>query len=196
MHNFAIRRRRWWVVHALGRNPLLRPSDRIEACVIVVAILIALAAAPICATAGVAVYGSHARLYAQHAHTCHTVAATVIETSARAKAPHITSIAARVTWPADGGVHTNWYRTSPAVKPGDRIDIWVDSKGLPTTPPTPVSQAAIDAVAAGGAIWIALTLSLIACVAVTRSPLNRIRGVQWEREIRSLADGGRTNRPQ
>jgi hypothetical protein len=196
MHNFAIRRRSWWVVHAFGRNPLLRPSDRVEACVIVVAILIALAAAPICAAAGVAVYGSHARLYAQHAHASHTVAATVVETSARSKAPHITSIAVKATWPVGSDVHTNWFRASPAVKTGDRIDIWVDSTGSPTTPPTPVSQAGIDAVAAGAAIWLAVTLGLMACVAMTRSPLNRIRRMQWEREIRSLADGGRTNRPQ
>ena len=55
------------------------------------------------------------------------------------------------------------------------------------------SQAGIDAVGVRGAMWFAVTLGLMACVAMTRSPLNRIRLVPWEREIRSLPDGGQTN---
>jgi len=69
MHTFALRRRSCWVARALGRNPLLRPTDRVEACVILVAILLALVAAPVCAAGGVAVYGSRARLYAEQAQT-------------------------------------------------------------------------------------------------------------------------------
>ena len=55
------------------------------------------------------------------------------------------------------------------------------------------SQAGIDAVGVRGAMWFAVTLGLMACVAMTRSPLNRIRLVQGERAIRSLPDGGQTN---
>jgi hypothetical protein len=36
---------------------------------------------------------------------------------------------------------------------------------------------------------------LMAAVGMARSPLNRIRHVQWEREIRGFADGGRSNLP-
>jgi hypothetical protein len=93
-------------------------------------------------------------------------------------------------------VRSHWYRTNREVKAGDRVDIWVDSAGFPAAPPTPASQAGIDAVGVGGAMWSAATLGLMACVAMTRSPLNRIRLVQWEREIRSLADGGQTNAAQ
>jgi hypothetical protein len=88
MHTFALRRRSCWVARALGRNPLLRPTDRVEACVILVAILLALVAAPVCAAAGVAVYGSRARLYAEQAQTRHTVAATVIEENTHTRPPH------------------------------------------------------------------------------------------------------------
>lgn len=196
MHTFALRRRSWWVARAFGRNRLLRRTDRIEACVIVSAMLLALAATPVCAAAGVAVYGSHARLYAEQAQARHTVAATVIEPSARTNAPHTNSIAVRAMWPVGVAVRTDWFRTNRAVKPGDRIDIWVDSAGVPAAPPTLASQAGIDAVGVGAGIWFAVTLGLMAFVAMTCSPLNRIRREQWDREIRSLADGGRTNRPQ
>jgi hypothetical protein len=195
MHTLALHRRSWWVARAFGRNPLLRGTDRIEACVIVLAILLALAATGVCAAAGVAVYGSHVRLYAQQARARHTVAATVIEASDQTHAPHTTGFAVRAIWPVGAGVQTHWYRTDRAVKAGDRIDIWVDSAGLPAAPPTSVSQAGIDAVGVGAAIWVAVALGLMACIAMMRSPLNRIRFAQWEREIRSLADGGQTNVP-
>jgi hypothetical protein len=193
MHIMARHRRSWWVARAFGRNLLLRPTDRIEACVIVSAILLALAATPFCAAAGLAVYGSHVRLYAEQAHARHTVAATVIQAGSQIHAPHTTGIAIRAMWPVDAGVRTHWYRTNRAVKAGDRIDIWVDRAGSPADPPTPASQAGIDAVGVGAAIWCAVALGLTACVAIARSPLNRIRLAGWEREIRSLVDGGHTN---
>lgn len=193
MRNFALRRQSW-VARAFGRNPLLRPTDRIEACVVVFAIVLVLAVTPVCAAVAVAVYGSHARLYAEQAQARHTVAATVIEASGDTHAPHITTKAVRAAWPVGVGVRTDWLRANRAVKTGDRIEIWVDGAGVPAAPPTPISQAGIDAACVGAAIWTAVTLGLIACVAMTRSPLNRIRLAQWEREIRSLADGGRTNK--
>jgi len=171
MHTFALRRRSCWVARALGRNPLLRPTDRVEACVILVAILLALVAAPVCAAGGVAVYGSRARLYAEQAQTRPTVAATVIEESTDTHVPHITSISVRATWPVGVGARTDWFRTGKAVKVGDRIDIWVDSAGLRAARPAPVSQAGMDAVDVGAAIWFGVTLGLMACVAMTRSPL-------------------------
>jgi len=122
-------------------------------------------------SAGVAVYGSRARLYAEQAQTRHTVAATVIEESTDTHVPHITSISVRATWPVGVGARTDWFRTGKAVKVGDRIDIWVDSAGLRAARPTPVSQAGMDAVDVGAAIWFGVTLGLMACVAMTRSPL-------------------------
>ena len=61
MHSFSLRYRSWWIMRAFGRNPLLRWTDRLEACVIVFAIVAALAATPVCAAAGAGVYRSHAR---------------------------------------------------------------------------------------------------------------------------------------
>ena len=49
MHAFSLRYRSSWITRAFGRNPLLRWTDRTEACVIVFAILVALAATPVCA---------------------------------------------------------------------------------------------------------------------------------------------------
>ena len=45
-----------WIVRAFGRNPLVRTSDRIEALLLILAVAVALAAAPIAGAIGTAVY--------------------------------------------------------------------------------------------------------------------------------------------
>jgi hypothetical protein len=206
MHAFSLRCRSWWVTRAFGRNPLLRWTDRTEACVIVFAILVALAATPVCAAAGIGVYRSHAPLYAEQSRARHSVTATVVETGPRPRPhqPHSTGITVLAMWLVDadgarGGevqvAHTGWMSRDRAVNAGDHIDIWVDDAGAPVTPPTPPSQAGLDAVGVGAGIWLVAALGLTAAVGMVRSPLNRIRRVQWERDIKGFTDGQRSNRP-
>jgi len=191
-------------VRAFGRNPLLRWTDRLEACVIVFAIVAALAATPVCAAAGAGVYRSRLQLYGAQSRARHTVTATVVEPGPPLHTPHATSGAVLVMWldTADGArggevqvAHTGWMSRNRAVNAGDRLDIWVDDAGTLAAAPTPPSQAGLDAVGFGAGIWFVATLGLMAAVGMARSPLNRIRHVQWEREIRGFADGGRSNRP-
>jgi hypothetical protein len=204
MHSFSLRCRSWWIARAFGRNPLLRWTDRTEAWVIMFAIVAVLAATPVCAAAGVGVYRSHARLYAEQSRARHSVTATVVETGPRPHQPHSTSITVLAMWlvagdGARGGevqvAHTGWMSRDRAVNAGDHIDIWVDDAGTPVAPPTPPSQAGLDAVGCGVGIWLVAALGLTAAVGMVRSPLNRIRGVQWERDIKGFTDGQRSNRP-
>jgi len=170
----------------------------------VFAIVAVLAATPVCAVAGAGVYRSHRALYAAQSRARHTVTATVVEPGPPLHTPHATSGAVLVMWlvGADGArggevqvAHTGWMSGNRAVNAGDRLDIWVDDAGTLAAAPTPPSQAGLDAVGFGAGIWFVATLGLMAAVGMARSPLNRIRHVQWEREIRGFADGGRSNRP-
>jgi hypothetical protein len=204
MHAFLLRYRSRWITRAFGRNPLLRWTDRTEACVIVFAALVALAATLVCAAAGVGVYRSHARLYAEQYLARHSVTATVIETGPRPHQSHSTSTTVLAMWlvAADGArggevqvAHTGWMSRVRAANAGDRIDIWVDDAGAPVAAPTPVSQAGLDAIGFGAGTWLVATLGLTAVVGMVRSPLNRIRRVQWERDIKGFTDGQRSNRP-
>ncbi len=97
MPAFSHRYRSWWIARAFGRNPLLRWTDRTEACVIVFAILVVLAATPVCAAAGMGVYTSHARLYAEQSRARHAVTATVVETGPRPHQPHSTPVSTSVS---------------------------------------------------------------------------------------------------
>jgi hypothetical protein len=194
MHTVRLHRRSWWVVCAFGRNPLLRRTDRIEAIVTAVAIIVAVAVIPIAAAVGAAVYGSRAQLYAEEAQTRHSVAATVIESNPDTSQPQITTRVVRATWGAGGAQRTDWFLTDRVAKVGDQLNIWVNDAGERAPSPTPISQAGIDAVGAGAGMWFAVALALTVLAAMIRSPLNRIRSAQWERELKSLAGGGRANR--
>ena len=204
MRVFSLRYRSWWISRAFGRNPLVRWADRTEACVIVFAILVALAATPVCAAAGVGVYRSHALLYAEQSRARHSVTATVVETGPHPHQSRSTSNTVLAMWlvAADGArggevqvAHTGWMSRDRALNAGDHINVWVDDAGVPVAAPTPPSQAGLDAVGFGVGIWLVATLGLTAAVGMVRSPLNRIRRVQWERDIKGFTDGERSNRP-
>jgi hypothetical protein len=195
MQIYRLRRTSRWLAHGFGKNPLLRRTDRVEAILVVVAVTVALAVVPVAAASGVAIYGSHVQVYDIQAQTRHRVTATVVQASRQPNVPHVTTSGARVMWASGGGMHTDWYLADHPVKPGDHIDVWVNDSGARVMPPTQRSQAVIDAIEVGAGIWLMLALVLWLLVAMGRLPLNRIRQAQWESELNSLADGGRTNRP-
>src|SRR6478672_10810898 len=145
MHAFSLRCRAWWMTRAFRRNPLLRWTDRIEACAIVFAIVAVLAATPVCAVAAAGVYRSHRALYAAQSRARHTVTAMVVEAGPPLHTPHAASGAVLAMWlvAADGArggevqiAHTGWMSRNRAVNAGDHIDIWVDDAGAPVAPPT------------------------------------------------------------
>ena len=82
---------RWWIARPLGRNPLLRAADRLEALLILVVIVGWLLVVPIAGAVGTAIYDGRHRLYAEQALTRHRVVATVVEgtatTAGRCSAP-------------------------------------------------------------------------------------------------------------
>lgn len=198
MRTVARRRRSWWVLHAFGRNPLLRWTDRIDACVIVFGILMAITATVLCVLAGVGIYRSHALVYEAQSHERHGATASVVQTAPRA--PHSARATVLVTWVVDVNagqgqptqtVRTGWVTTDRAVKNGDPVDIWVNDAGEAVPPPKPPSQAGFDAVGIGAGIWCVATLGVIAVVGFLRAPVLQIRGRTWDREMKAFAGGGR-----
>jgi hypothetical protein len=205
MRKFVLRRRQRWVARAFGRNPLLRWTDRVEACVILAAFLLALGVCAVSVAQGAAVYRSHAQLYAAQARMRHMVTATVAATGSPPREPHSTTSAVLATWPnaADGArggeLHierAEWVTTDRTVIDGDQIHLWLNDAGREVDPPTPLAQAGIDAIGVGAAVWGCAVLALIAGVALVRSRLDRIRRAQLEREIDRSASGDTTNHSQ
>jgi hypothetical protein len=205
MSALAIHRQQRLFARAFGHNPLVRWTDRAEACVVLIATLLALALNPVCIAEANGVYRSHAQRYAAQSQTRHSITASVVETGLQSHLPHTTSRAILVLWiVADDGArggerqvgHTAWITGDRAIKGGDHIDIWVDGTGAQVEPPPPSFQADLDAIVFGAGAWVLAIFGMIAGVAVVRAPLDRIRRVQLEREINKLASGGRSDRPQ
>jgi hypothetical protein len=77
-----------WIVRAFGRNPLVRTSDRIEALLLILAVAVALVAAPIAGAIGTAVYEARSHAYVERATSRHTVTAIAVEDSVTTVRPY------------------------------------------------------------------------------------------------------------
>jgi hypothetical protein len=190
MQAFKFTPTRWPVISAFGANPLVRISDRIEAIVVVTAVTFSLFAAPIAGAIGTAVHDAQSRLYAEEAHTRQPIRAIVTTTrhSAEVARPYPNTPIIQARWRAEGIEHVDIFRSQRAVTVGDQIDIWVNDTGERVGPPTPASQAVVDAVGVGVLLWLVAVGAAAALVAVVRWRLNRRRETAWEREIGGLAD--------
>lgn len=191
MDTFTLRWPRW-TVRLFGRNPLVRISDRVEAMVLVLAVLMSLLAAPIAAAVGTAVHDTRSHFYAAQAQTRHVVTATVTGGSAPTADQDSPSdmITVPGRWFVGGIEHTGTVTAQPTITAGDPIDIWVDNNGAQVTTPTPVSNAGVQAVLAALAIWLGVTAAAAALVALTRAVLDRTRNTGWQHDIDTLIDHG------
>ena len=164
METFTLSLGRCWIIRAVGRNPLVRTSDRVEALILILVFATALAVTPVSGAIGTAVHDTHARAYAEQSRDRHPVtamvtdkpSATVIEDAiAMSEQTHVV-VRAPVRWRVDGVDHTETLKVDPEAKVGDRVDIWVDGSGHRVAAPTPMSQAGIDALVRGDSIVVGI----------------------------------------
>lgn len=183
METFTLDPRRWQVAHVFGHNPLLRRTDRIEALVVLVALVLTLLAVPVAGVVGAVTYGARERVYTREAHERHRVTARVAD--ARLEDLGVTVVQAK--WPGPDGERRGTLELTEHAQAGGTVEIWVDRNGEPVVAPTPTWLAAGEAV--GVAVVTALTATLVmaALVAVFRSRLDRVRDTLWERDIELFA---------
>ncbi len=194
MQTFTIGLGRGWWVRLLGRNPLVRSSDRIEVMVLSLAVLLTVVAVPVAGAIGTFVYDAHARVYAEEAQIRHQVTATAIEDGTVVMQPTSLSFTARATWSAAGRDHSDIVMWSDQVKAGDQQSIWVNADGAKVGPPSSSSDAAADAVAIAINVWLGVAAASAGLVYVVRRGLDHRRYAQWDRELNASRDNdGRTN---
>jgi hypothetical protein len=179
------------IIRAFGANPLVRISDRFEAIVVVSAVAFSLLAASVAGAIGTTVHYAQSRVYAEEAHTRQPIRAIVTTTrhTAEVAHPQVNTAIIQARWQAAGIEHVDIFRSQRAVTVGDQIDIWVNDTGQRVAPPTPASQAVVDAASFGVLLWLAAVGAAAALVAVVRWRLNCRHETDWEREIEGLADG-------
>jgi hypothetical protein len=202
METFTLSLGRCWLIRAVGRNPLVRTSDRVEALILMLVFATALVVTPVAGAIGTAVHDTHARAYAEQSRDRHPVtavvtdkpSATMIEDAIATPEQTHTVVRAPVRWRVDGVDHTETLKVDLEAKVGDRVNIWVDGSGHRVAAPMPKSQAGIDALVVGAGSWLGLMAGVEGLSALVRAGLRRRRDIGWDRELRMLVDngGGRT----
>lgn len=194
MDTFTLRLPR--CLRVLGRNPLVRASDRVQAAMLVLAVMVSILAAPVAAAIGTNVHESMSQRYTEQAQTRHTVTATVVNdrVADQQESPR-KMITVDARWVVGRREYTGQVEAQPTVNTGDRIDLWVDNDGHQVGRPPPVSNAAKDAVLSAVAIWSSVAAGATTLFAVTRVILDRFRATAWQHEIDNLVGygGGRTS---
>lgn len=190
---FTLDPRTWLIARIVGRNPLLRRADRIEAVVIVLALAVSMVAIPVAGVVGASVYSARWRLYDQQAHTRHPVTATVVDARPTLDRESNQAVV-QAKWPVGDDERSASFEHRRPVKPGDRIQVWVDAAGKLASPPTPTWRAGGDAVLAAMTVLLFVGSAITWLRSAVRSRLDRTRDAQWEDEIACLQEhGGRTN---
>ncbi|MDT5290007.1 MAG: hypothetical protein QOF88_4896 [Mycobacterium sp.] len=190
-----------WYVHALGVNPLIRITDRLEALAVLAALMSALIAIPAAAQAGNLVYESAAHTADEQAHDRHAVQALVVEGSRRMptdpEGPAADGPASvRAQW-RDGTHMRTEQITSPSMaKAGESLTIWLDGTGKVVAAPMTADDAGLSVAVAAGTVWIAIVACAALAAFLIRRGLDRSRDHAWERELHLLAhnDDGWANR--
>lgn len=181
-----------WALRLLGRNQLLRMTDRLEVLLVAAAVLVVLGALAGAGAVGTAVNEARTRMYAQQTQTRHPVTATAIGDSTTTTA--FRSFAVNITVPARwrvDGVERNGRLTSDRARgAGDSFEVWLDRDGNQVDAPAPVSRAGIDAAGVAVLAWLGVVLTVTVLAGAGRVRLDRVRDAAWEREIAHLVDGG------
>lgn len=181
---------RWWV-RAFGCNPLVRLSDRVEALVLVLAVLVAVIAVPIAGAVGTSVFDERTRVYANEEQTRHQVIATATEDCTVVVQGRTVAFAADATWSDSGKVHAGTVIWSNPVITGDRHSIWVDAQGEYVGQPSSPSRAGDEALGVALAVWLGVAAVSAALAYLVRRWLDRRRFAEWDREINASRDSGR-----
>ncbi len=190
-----------WALRLLGRNQLLRMTDRLEVLLVAAAVLVVVSALAGAGVLGTAVNEARTRMYAKQTQARHAETATAIaDSTTTIAATGFRSFAVNITvparWRVDGVERSGRLTSDRARSVGDSFDVWLDRDGNPVDAPTAVSRAGIDAVGVAVLAWLGVVVAVTVLAVAGRVRLNRVRDAAWEREIAHLVngDGGRANR--
>jgi len=167
------------------RNPLRRPSDRLETAVLAVLVIVFLAAAPFVALAA----GSWTLATARHAQlaeqaSSYQVPARVLKLDSPGSIYGDPQAQAR--WTAhDGKVVTSEIPVPLDTTVGSTQQLWTTANGQLTNPPLVNSQVTGQAYFADGLAVFTLAVLLTITGQVTRWTLDRRRMAAWDTEWRA-----------
>lgn len=189
-------RRCRWYLHALGRNPLVRVSDRLESLAVLGVLFMALLAVPVATQVENRMFDARMHTVNEQAHSRHSVEAVVVEGSAGMPADFDSPAYVRVQWREGTQLRAERVISAATVKEGAPLTIWLDQAGKVVSAPLSPVDAKLGAVATAWIVWTAAVVCSALVALVLRIRLDRSRARAWERELQLLAhnDDGWANR--
>ncbi|HEX5116899.1 MAG TPA: hypothetical protein VFW65_17035 [Pseudonocardiaceae bacterium] len=167
-----------------GRNALRRRTDRIEAAVVIGAIVLTLAAVPAALAIGTRVHRHYLSVSATQTAAERHVTATLLDPSDTLPlgSPEST-VPVRARWTQPPGVgHVGIVQAAESTSAGSHVRIWTNPAGTPMDPPLSVDQARNRGGFAILAAMLAVVSLLGSMIAIVRMRLNRIRYAAWSDE--------------
>ncbi len=183
--------RRVWRSGPWGRNALMRPSDRIEALIRILAAVVVLAAVPLCAALGTAGYtDASAQIRAENA-TKISVTATLIadpvKTSTASLEMSSDRYEAPVGWTLGSRPGEATTTVAGTAHRGDPVTVWVGPDGHSTTPPLPGEAAAMRGIGFGLITFAEICGGTAGLVWATAAALGAWHRARWAREWRMIS---------
>ena len=189
MDVFTLVPSRCWLARLSGRNALVRRSDRVQALLAVVAIVVVMLAAPVAAATGTAIHDVRAHVYAEQARHRHPVVVTAVGDSTTTGTPN----SVKLTWPR-GGMPSGAPRRAgrvAAIGQGGRAIFDLDGRRRQPGATAAIAQPGWQG--RGGRRGGAVDVRRSGCGGthgVIRHRLDRARHAGWDREFAALTDGG------
>lgn len=190
METVEINVRTSWLLRAFGRNPLVRSSDRWEAIITALTVVVVILMLPVAGAVGTAVYYSEAVSYARAAATYHSVAAEVTADSAGVSEPYVVGTLTPIRWIVDGQLRTDVVHSRHWYAAGGSMPIWVDDRGMRVAGPPNRIDPALTAVGAALVVCAAAIVAGAALLVVVRCRLDRRRYAAWDAEVDDIAGNG------
>ncbi|HWD03243.1 MAG TPA: hypothetical protein VG674_12410 [Amycolatopsis sp.] len=188
MNPSAKRLPRWWRLLVPGSGSVARTSDRVQAGLVVVAILVALAAIPFAVSAGSTAYTAQkqqsVRELAEDRPAIATLLADGPPATAAGRSGQLGSpMPTAASWLGPDGVrHVGQVNADRGAHRGDRVRIWVDGSGALVGPPLSPAVVLVNATAAAAGVFAATCLALALAHGITMFVMNRHRARMWQRE--------------
>lgn len=173
-----------WLSRALGHNPLVRCSDRVEAALAAVVAAVLLFLIPVACAVGTEVHETKARALTEYMATHRQVSAQVIAESVGPADLYTPGAVTRVQWTDGGRIRTDAMFSREWHEVGDALGIWVDQRGERTPPPP--ESAVPAAVTAAMSVWVGAAAVAATLLGVLRVWLDRRRYAVWEQEYQLL----------
>jgi hypothetical protein len=172
---------------ALGRNPLVRLSDRVEAFAVLMVLLAAVLAIPVASQVGDDAYEAQMQIIDEQLRTRQSVEAVAVSGSTAALGRITRAGPVRAEWREGAQTRSEMVNSPTPVNPGATVTVWLDGAGNVVAPPATPQVARSVAAGRAWTLWLSTVTAATLIAYASRRMLDRSRTRSWERELLVLA---------